>query len=222
MTTNHEPFASDLEFTLAWVEFARAKCKRLDIEARRNEAEQDPRPLRGVVGVTERTATKELSRRLKAARDAEVALRTEIDARVERNRHDGPYLAIDRMTEEFGLGDIERTTLLLAVIPCLGHSYGEMFNCLSTYGFSGNSLTVESAWGFMEMNGEARIRSRVIFLPTGPLLAKGLVATTYYTNPTPDNVPGAVISITSQAFSRIVGMPELAAAPGKDGDDMGR
>jgi hypothetical protein len=221
--TEPQPFENDLDFVLTWVRFAAARCHRIDFEGRLREAETDPRPGRGVVGPPERTIVKEYTRRLKPIREAETALQAEIEARIIRNRQEGPALAIDRVCGEFGLNELERTVLLMSLIPALGHDFAKMFSSLSSIGFSGDSPTVEGVWAFLGMTPEERVKSRVAFLPTSPLLVNGLVAMAFFPSPVPANLPGASIEITTATFAKLVGMPELASAPSThDAEDKGR
>jgi hypothetical protein len=209
-TTNREPFPDDLHCALARVEWISARCKRLDADARLREAEQDTRPIRGTVGVSEKTIAREYRRRLPALREAEDALFNENEARLALNRDRGPTMVIDQMVKEFGLNEFEVTTLFLAVVPTLGHDHAEVLTGLSAYGFSGNALTVEAAWTFCELTPAQRLKAGASFLPSGALLRHGLVVMGYHTNSTPANLPGAIVEVSSAAFARLVGLPEFA------------
>ena len=223
MFTNHEPFPTDLDYVLAEVAWVQSRCKRIDVEGRLREVEEDAKPHPRTVGTREPPLAKEYRRRLPALREAEDTLRTTIDARVALNRMDGPLLAIDEMGDEHALTDLERTILLLACLPTLGRDFSDSLNHVSSLGFAGGSLCVEAVWGFMQMTGTERIKSRAVFMPTAPLLFNGLITMTIYgygNNAFPSSLPGATVDITSKAFAQLLGLPEMALAV-KDDDKNG-
>ena len=218
------PFESDLQYILAEMNWIAARCRRLDIENHLRDVEDDPKPLPRTIGKGESMAAKEFRRRLPSLREAEDGLRTTIDARLALNHTDGPVIALDTIVSDHNLSAFERTILVLGCLPTLGHNYSDAFNALSSFGFAGNSLSVETVWAFMGMGGEERVKSWRVFLPTSPLLREGLVTLSLYGYGSfnPSALPGAIIELTSLAFSRIVGMPELATIPvGKGSENKG-
>jgi hypothetical protein len=206
--TTTAAFEDDLAYLAAEVEWVKARCRRIGVEHRL--AEDDTfHEERGVVGKAERTSLKELSRRLPALREAEDALRKELDTRLAVNRTTGPGLGLDALCEEHRLDHFERTVLLLGAYAAVGHEHENTF-------FRGelghHRLNPEVIWAFEGLSLAERVESRVSFAATAPLLRAGLVTIYHGNTLSPCDLPEAIIEVTSTAFDRIVGIPDTSPA----------
>lgn len=198
------PFDSDVEYLMAEVDWI---CKRAErIEAfRLLHAQEDVLPR--LVNWRSRSVNVVVNvDRVTRLEAEESALRQEIDARVGVNRTDGPDLGLDRICLKFGLGDVERATLLLGFVSILGSS--EFANSVSridsvtTCGFLSYELVSE----FLELGPEDHLKGLLALLPDATLIVNDLVRLTYSLS-TPSDAVSVGIEVTGKALTAITGVP---------------
>ncbi len=210
------PFPSDLDYLqeeLRWIE---ARCRRIGSEAlaaRRDGAEPAPRRGRRYAEDDDESAAELRARAAKHGR-VERAARAEIDARLARNREEGPSLALDRLCAMHGLDHLERNTLLLAVAPGFGSQMAAAL-CALKADFSPPfhaTLTVDDVFSFHELSLADRVRRRSAFSQTSPLLVNDLVSRDLARRATsPEDLLEACVQVTTRTFTFVVGMEGMGA-----------
>jgi SpoVK/Ycf46/Vps4 family AAA+-type ATPase len=198
------PFPSDLAYLEAELEWVTVRCRRIGT-ARRiasiRSGAPAPRRRRDEDGDPDA-----LSDRLLTLMAQEGELRTWIDAcRVVTVRERGP-LALDRLCDSYALSEFERHTLLLAVAPCFSASFDEHFGEMLKDSHHSASPSVEVLFAFAELGFAARIRHRVVFATTSPLVSSDLVAVDLrdrYNNP--EDLLTASVTINATTFNYLLG-----------------
>lgn len=208
------PYPNDIAYVTHELDYAKARARRIGLLRRIRCEEDEAAPLRGVIGAARTPNLGEYRRVLALAEQEETGLRGEIDERLKVNRKVGPSLGVDELCATFGLGQFERTALILASIGPLGESVAAVIDPISHRGYSGGFLIVDSIWDYLDMNIGDRIRSRMALLPTAPLLKGGLITLDVGKRASPAAIAEARVEITAAAFSKIVGVPELALDDG--------
>jgi len=213
MTTkaNSPVFSDDLSFVKALVSWVRARCQRIAAEKRISDSEWRDPEIDGVIGPVERTAHKEARRRIPGLKKAEDDLAVEIEERVATNRASGPKLGLDALLEEAGVPDDEfcRTVIILATVAALGVEEANILDPVGGKGF-GCNVSAEAVWAFLGLSLAERLRSRLHLVPTSSFMRAGLITLSLGRVSAPRDLPSADIEITSRAFAKMVGMPELA------------
>jgi SpoVK/Ycf46/Vps4 family AAA+-type ATPase len=208
--SRNAPYATELEWLdeeLRWVE---ARLRRIAAERARGaatEARRGGRRRGGRQDEDERTDGGAAT--LRRLRKTELDLRTTIDRRlVEWRASHGPT-AFDRLADEAGLDAFERTILLLAVAACFSNRFGQLFSDLTERGY-GTSLTPDVAFMFAGMSFAETVPRRATFGCVAPLVRSDLVTVDLTGGMLwPDDLLGAALRITAQAFNHVVGDPRL-------------
>jgi SpoVK/Ycf46/Vps4 family AAA+-type ATPase len=116
---------------------------------------------------------------------------------------------LDAVAATFGLGEIERTALLLATGVALQRRLGQLMGDLEDA--LGGSCTVECVLSFLELDLEARVDARRHFRPNAPLCAHDLadlgLGRRYVQ---PEQLLDAAISVTARGLELILGNKALA------------
>ncbi len=204
------PFRTDLEYLEVELQWIEARCRRIAAEQALQRIELDEEPHHRHMG--DDASPRTLMRRARESRAQEQELRTVLDRRLaEHAASDRPPLALDRLCEECGLSDMERTTLLLAAAPCFSQRFEDLIGNVNT-GSRFGSVTVESVFGFFELPMSKRIEVRPMFSSNAPLLANDLVTpnmTNRFTGA--KDLLNLELEITTRAFAFITGRKELEA-----------
>jgi len=211
------PYATDIEYLMAEVEWIRIRSER--IEAFRLLHTPDDAPLKLGSRRNRDLCMVASADRVTRLEVQESALRQEIDARVALNRNEGPGLGLDRLCLDFGLNDVERTTLLLGFVPSLGTA--EFINSVSRVDAITTSsfLSYELVSAFLELDPDWHLQGLLSLLPDAALRAKWLVRMTYDPS-TPSDAVGVGIELTGQAVAAMTGIAAFRgfAAPVEKGD----
>ncbi|MBM4366279.1 MAG: AAA family ATPase [Deltaproteobacteria bacterium] len=213
--TEVQPFPSDLDYLQAELHWIEARCRRIGLAAAaKNGAEGEaPRRRRGYRDEEEHDPS-ELLRRSKAHGREEARLRAEIDARLAKNRAAGPALALDTMCEAYGLGAIERNTLLLALTPAFGSAAGAGICALrSDFSPPFNSVvSVDDIFTFHEFDFADRVRHRKLFSLESPLMQSDLISRDFARrSAAPEDLLESQVVINARTFAHLVGQPGLHA-----------
>jgi len=213
--TTPQPFSSDLDYLEHEFGWIRAKAQRIAAERAAKEPNEDFRKQH--VGETRMTGTLDAARRVPALKKAEEDARADIDHRLAASRAAGRILGLDALCTEHSLSAFERVVLLLGTLAAIGEKFGNFLDGVGRSGYWGGNLTPDVLWDFCESGLAERIESRKSFLPTAALIKNGLVCLQIGPTTTPANLATAYVEITSKAFAKIVGVPELdVPAEGKD------
>jgi SpoVK/Ycf46/Vps4 family AAA+-type ATPase len=202
-TSPHWP--SDLAYLqseLGWIEL---RGRRLALERRAESGPVRPHPLFGGHGEDEEELDPAmLAARIGRARRAERASRAAIDARLARQRSEGPSLALDRLAAAHGLDALERLTLLLAAAPCVARRFERIYGAIESE--DQPALTVDAVFAFAELSFEERVRRRATFGPRGRLVEKDLVDVAYGTrHHAPKELLGTEITLRGRTLSYLLG-----------------
>jgi len=201
---NVKPFATDLEYLTAELAWVHARTRR--IEASQLTLEQDPvlaRVQSGRVRAVYTDATASMAGQL--ARE-ELAIRQEIDARLALNRAGSLGLGLDRLCLEHGLGQFERTVLLLATIPCIGYSMLETHVAPLRPRYNSTMIEANLVSLFLELDMKGGLEGLLCLLPDAPLRKAGLLVMTYEPR-TPASALDVGFELTGKSLAAITGIP---------------
>jgi len=200
-------FPDDITYIEAEVSWLRSRCRRLEAERQLRDAADHVDARTTVLGATTSTASQEQARRIPQLRSVEDTIRQEIDVRLAINRSVGPQLGLDVLVEAHELDQFERMILLVTTIGALGSDYMDVMSPV-TLGYA-HTPTLELVSVLLEQSLAERMRSRVALLPSGKLLATGLISVHVGSIADPAEIPGAGLAISAEGFSVVTGMPEL-------------
>ena len=195
-------FADDLEYLEANLEFIRARCDRLRAarEHTENHARRSPSlVLVGDAGVSDCPVFRRAVGPLQAREDQ---FRERLDARLEANRANGPALSLDETVARHGLDDLERTVLLLAMLPVLGQDYAEILDPLVGWG---HGLTVDAVARFNELDLAERVELATRFQAGSKLVEASLITVDLRADHRPADVPSSSVSLTPAGVAAVVG-----------------
>ncbi|NCG18557.1 MAG: AAA family ATPase, partial [Rhodobacterales bacterium] len=185
-----------MEAELAWVE---ARARRIHAERRLSEMlsdESSDRWSRGESLNPGQTRTLIKKRRLVEKRASE---RAKARAAISQT-------ALDRMCEVHGLGDRERTLLLLAAAPAFSKRFENLFGPLCSDGMGSSMLNVEVFFNFLELSLRERIEVRSMFRKDSPLVSNDLVVVGLHDRYSePEQLLDATLSLTWRTFQVLVG-----------------
>ena len=205
------PYTNDAEYLehLALGVKARAYHLGAVIKARR-DAEDDPD-----VGLTVVGTNKANGGRLARLAAIDERVWAEIDARRKATREAGVILGLDALCNEHDLDEVERGTLILAIIPCLGLDLFDMLGEVASFSFALMSITPEMVAQFAGLDLAARVELIDRLGPTGRLVQAGLVEVDHRDGERLQEFWSSGIFLTESAFGRITGC-ESRRAEGAD------
>jgi SpoVK/Ycf46/Vps4 family AAA+-type ATPase len=153
---------------------------------------------------------KTLQRHLSAAQNLEDAARTEIDRRLTGHAYMDQPLALDRMTQIYGLDAFERNVVLLAATTGFSSRFSDVWEQVAPGDTGSGQLDVEAAFNFTELPWADRVRMRARFASASPLCANHLVQVDLSGRVVaPEDLLTARIRISQQTFAFLVGLPGL-------------
>ncbi len=209
------PFENDLDYLIAEIDWIGARVRR--IVAQRQLDEQEDRlvargPRRNIVAGT---VSLDL---VKCLLVEENALRQAIDSRLSLNRTVGPVIGLDRLCDQHGLGEFERTLILLAFVPCLGNRYCEEILWRLNTIFRSSEVTVEAVAVFLELTASETAKALLHILRGAPLCKQGLVQLPYDPGYPADGL-SIGISLSGTCVAEITGIPGFKGfcAPADEG-----
>ena len=198
------PFLNDIDYLtqeLRWVELRSRR-----IELQRRLLEWDGVAEKGRLQRRQALSLLGSAGQVERALDEEVAVRKEIDARVQVNRTEGPSLGLDRVCTECALNDFDRHLILLGVVPCLGvNAAMESISRVDGIMTSG-AIYVELVSLFMELPPQEHFKSLLRLLPGSPLRKHELIRLSYEPS-TPSDAVGAGIELSGRVMAAITAMP---------------
>lgn len=210
------PFPTDLDYLQAELHWMEARCRRIGLatEAKNCAHAGGAGRRRRGYGDDAESDPAELLRRSKAHAREEATLRAEIDARLARNRVEGPAIALDTVCSAYGLRPIERNTLLLALAPAFGSAAAAAV-CALKADFSPPfhaAVTVDDVFSFHEFDFADRVRHRGVFSQEAPLLQNDLISRDFARrSAAPEDLLDAQVAINARTFAHLVGQPGLHA-----------
>ncbi len=216
----NEPFKNDaemLDLAFAWLT---SRARRLTLEREiRDAARNDTGAVFRICNRPRSTVPEdEAAERLAALRAREERQHGELHARREAHRADRTArpLGLDRLVLTHELGEDEEMILLTVVCGAISEEmsnvlYGDL--CVGFYG----QATLEGASRMADAQTTAdRLRVRRMLAPDAPLVRGGMVVLDLMTNrPTfPDDLLGARLRITTEAYCTVVGEVNRPAPEG--------
>lgn len=201
----HQGYSSDAEYIEAELEWIRARCQRIGAEHLVAQM-QEKKERMGFLRPADEATLDATREGLPMLREEEARYRTTIEARLKAS---GPrnHLGLDQLCHEHDLDLMERTVLLLAVLPTLGEPYSDLLGDLYQRGYFGGALSIEGAWAFLGLSVPERLAAHRTFGPRGRLVESGLM--TLQVGPGgPTDLPGAILELSSEAFTRITGVAD--------------
>lgn len=199
IATDEKPFADDLEYLLAELDWVHIRVERIALQ--RELEEQSGRG--GSYHLHGRFEGK-CPERLERLLSEEEAHREGIDSRVTINRTEGPALGLDRVCDEHALGEFERTMLLLAVVPVLGRRIWERKGPSDPV-IDLSVISAETVSLFLESPDREHLRNLRYLLPTAPLRFNGLIEMGY--DPcNPSNACSVDFVLTGKGLAELSGV----------------
>ena len=200
----HRPFENDLdlmEHEVAWVE---ARCRHLAaVKDHEADAEQHAHRPRSCCRRTN-TAEAEVPANLATLKQFEADVRCEIDFRIVATEATGDTLGLQVLVQELDLDDADRSTLVLALIPCLGTRATDPLERIGSYAQVGGiaSEVVAVFCGFEFRDRLCRLR----FDSRHKLVRAGLVTSDTDDNAAPGDWPNTSIKLTTKGFTALTGL----------------
>lgn len=131
-----------------------------------------------------------------------VLLRQEIDHRLNTGRMGRKRVHLDEVQRALGLGDLERSVLLIAAAPLMQRELEPLFDTLARRE-SGGRVTPAVVFEVLALFDEPRIRARQAFAPDALLRAHALVALTV--DPDHPDFLDSSIHLTSHGLRAVLG-----------------
>lgn len=146
---------------------------------------------------------------IRQLRAEEVGLRRHIDSRLNINRKTGPALGLDEISRQHNLLEIERTVLLLSLLPVLGSEDAEDRLRDVSPRFTPAIVSPETVFEILELDDRKRLLALPLFTPSSRLVTSGLVNLGYEPD-TPAAATGVGLEISWQGLAAVTGIEELA------------
>jgi len=200
-----KPFTSDIDHISAEIEAVTARCNRHKALRDLDGDHVLSRYRLGVLGTIETTATEEERRRLHAAEATEKTAAEALAARLDLTRKTGTVLALDALCADLQLDHVERTTLVLALIPAISRELASCFDGISSHGYGSDTVSVEALGNYLELDLGDRLNLRRYFGADAPLVKHCLVTVDLGFTSAPQDWPEATIKLTTKAFEAIIG-----------------
>ena len=203
------PFATDLEYMQAEVQWVKVRARRIATEHRLAKLEDEPEAPRRRRDY-DPASPRALHRLGKKALARELAIRTRLDTRIAAHRaSDAPSLAIDQLCERCGLDAFQRMVLILGAAPCFSRGFDALFGQISgEERYEG--LTIEGAFAFAELSFADRIERRRDFSRSGALVSQDLIDFALgHRYQSAKDLLGADIDITPRTLNILLGRNDL-------------
>jgi len=207
------PYPDDPTYLQAELDWLAVRVKRIVAERRAQEAaeeESDGDPAHA--HRPGRTTSREARCRVVELGQREKKLRDEIDARLDLNRRqrDAHTLGLDVVCTEASLGAEERVVLLALLASAVSQPVAE--RVLGELCHHWGAVAVSDLISVLDPQDLAEhLRFRRLFHPNGPLVSHGLVLVGKPSGePTASGLPSWDVSLSLDAFARIIGDPDAA------------
>ena len=205
----HRPFTDDLDFLEHEVAWVAAKCQTLAAVKDHEEDEKQHAHRPQSCCRRQNSAEGEVPEDLASLRQFEDDVRVEIDARIASTEAAGVSLGLKKLVRDLDLDDADRSTLILALIPCLGTRATEPLERVGTYALVGGiaSEVVAVFCGFGFRDRLCRLR----FSSEHKLVRAGLVTADTADDADPGDWPNTSIKLTAKGFTALTGLSPASA-----------
>ncbi len=137
----------------------------------------------------------------------EEELRASIDARIAATEAAGVNLGLQQVVREHDLDDADRSTLLLALVPCVGTHAADPLERVGGYALTG-CVCAEVVARFCEFGFRERL-TRLRFDSTHKVVAAALIKGDLDDEASPGEWPTCSIKLTNKGFVALTGLPVL-------------
>lgn len=205
MTRELSPYETDLEYLEDELEWIELRCKRIIIgqmvDSESDDGEGDLFYRQQHYGAHQPLDA--LTARYRTLQQREEGQRNAIDRRLYATRESGTTLAIDTLVEMYGLGEFERTILLLSASVTFSRRFMQLFGRIWN-GYE--ALVVETVFSFCELPFSERIEHLKALSKAGPLVSNELISLNLGGRiNSPQELLEAQIRLSNRTFDFLVG-----------------
>ena len=202
------PFINDLAYIQAELEWIELRAQRIAVERRLALLEDEESPQQFRRGRYDERSPRQLFGQSRRLREREDGLRTWIDAC--RASDSNTPLALDALCQRCHLDPFQRMVILLAVAPCFSQRYEALYGRITGKDLL-DSLTVEVAFTFAELDFCQRVQRRSDFGSLSPLITHDLVTVELnHRFRAAKDLLSADIEINGRTLGFVLGRNELA------------
>lgn len=205
-----QPYADDLDYLQAEVEWVVARCRRIGLQRALDKAvgrDDGEAFVRAMASADGDAPVAMLRRRLARFLRNERHVRADVDARLAVTRAAGRVLALDRMCDLHGLGDIERQILLVAAVPAVSRVLSEALDSCEWSGCASGCLSVDGVLTFVGAESADRVRFRDLFRRHASIVKNDLIRLDFPGTRIlhPEDLLGSNVRLATRTFAIMTG-----------------
>ena len=204
---NNEPFIDDLDFLEAEIAWVTLRSARVGQAQQQRDDAASTRYRKAVWRRPNNTAEVEVPSDLDAMLAEEQAARAALDARIKATEASGVTLGIQKLVRDHDLDDADRSTVLLALVPCVGTRATDSIERLGGYAITG-CVSAEVVARFCEFGFRDRL-VRLRFDSTHKLVQAGLIKADLDDDASAGEWPSCSIKLANKGLVGITGLPLL-------------